>query len=159
MSNSEPTFSQERRQLVTRLLKKKGIELSRARSIPKRATTGAAPSSFAQQRLWFLDQYEPNSSVYNIASALRLRGSLDIGALEQSLNEILRRHESLRTTFSMVDGEAVQVIAPSVGHSLVVVDLRDRPEGEREEEARRFAREEAGRPFDLSRGPLFRSQL
>ena len=98
------------------------------------------PLSFSQQRLWFLDQYEPNSSVYNIPSALRLRGSLNIGALEQSLNEILRRHESLRTTFSMVDGEPVQVIAPPVGFSLAVVDLRDHPEGEREEEARRLAR-------------------
>src|SRR5262245_17000140 len=57
--------------------------------------------SFAQQRLWFLDQYEPNSSLYNVPSALRMRGSLDIGALERSLGEILRRHESLRTTFSM----------------------------------------------------------
>ena len=117
------------------------------------------PLSFAQQRLWFLDQYEPNSSVYNIPSALRLRGSLNIGALEQSLNEILCRHESLRTTFSMVEGEAVQVIAPPVGFSLAVVDLRDHLEREREEEARRLAREEALRPFDLARGPLFRSQL
>jgi amino acid adenylation domain-containing protein len=117
------------------------------------------PLSYAQQRLWFLDQYEPNSSVYNLPSALRVRGSLNIGVLEQSLNEIIRRHESLRTTFSMVDGEAVQVIAPSVGFSLAVVDLRDHPEGEREEEARRLVNEEAGRPFDLARGPLFRSKL
>ena len=94
------------------------------------------PLSFSQQRLWFLDQYEPNSSVYNIPRALRLRGPLNIGALEQSLNEIIRRHESLRTTFSLVDGEAVQMIAPSVGLSLAVVDLRDHPEGERGEEAR-----------------------
>ena len=117
------------------------------------------PLSFSQQRLWFLDQYEPNSSVYNIPSALRLRGSLNIGALEQSLNEIIRRHESLRTTFSMVDGEPVQVIAPSVEFSLAVVDLRDHPEGEREEEAQRLVDEEARRPFDLAQGPLFRSKL
>ena len=117
------------------------------------------PLSFSQQRLWFLDQYEPNSSVYNVPGALRLRGSLDIGALEQSLNEIIRRHESLRTTFSMVDGEPVQVIAPPVELSLSVVDLRDHPEGEREEEAQRLANEEARRPFDLAQGPLFRSKL
>ena len=117
------------------------------------------PLSFSQQRLWFLDQYEPNSSVYNLPAALRLRGSLNVGALEQSLNEIIRRHESLRTTFSMSDGEAVQVIAPPVGQSLAVVDLRDHPEGEREEEARRLVSEEARRPFDLAQGPLFRSQL
>jgi amino acid adenylation domain-containing protein len=117
------------------------------------------PLSFSQQRLWFLDQYEPNSSLYNIPSALRLRGSLNVEALEQSLNEIIRRHEGLRTTFSMVDGEAVQVIAPLVGLSLGVVDLRDRPEGEREEEARRLVNEEAGRPFDLAHGPLFQIKL
>jgi amino acid adenylation domain-containing protein len=117
------------------------------------------PLSFAQQRLWFLDQYEPNSSVYNIPVAFRLMGSLNVGALEQSLNETIRRHESFRTTFSMVDGETVQVIAPSVGFSLAVVDLRDHPEGEREEDARQLAREEARRPFDLARGPLLRSKL
>ncbi len=119
----------------------------------------ALPLSFSQQRLWFLDQYEPNSSLYNIPSALRLRGSLNIGALEQSLNEIIRRHESLRTTFSMVDGDAVQVIAPSVEFSLAVVDLSDHGEAEREEEARRLVHEEARRPFDLAQGPLFRSKL
>jgi acyl carrier protein len=115
------------------------------------------PLSFAQERLWFLDQFEPNSSVYNIPSALRLRGSLNIGALEQSLNEIIGRHESLRTTFSTIDGEAVQVIAPSVEFSLAVVDLRHRPE--REEEAQRLVLEEARLPFDLAQGPLFRSKL
>ena len=119
---------------------------------------GDLPLSFAQERLWFLDQYEPGTTVYNIPSALRLRGSFNIGALEQSLNEIIRRHESLRTTFSMIDGEAVQVIAPSLGVSVPVIDLRDHPE-EREEEARELAREEACQPFDLARGPLFRSQL
>ena len=117
------------------------------------------PLSFAQERLWFLDQYEPNSSVYNVPSALRLRGCLNVAALERSLTEIIRRHESLRTTFSMIDGEAVQVIAPAAGQSLAVVDLRDHPEGEREEEARRLVREEARRPFDLAQGPLCRSQL
>jgi amino acid adenylation domain-containing protein len=115
--------------------------------------------SYAQQRLWFLDQYEPNSSVYNIPSALRLRGPLDVAALEQSLNQIISRHESLRTTFSMVDGEPVQVIAASVNLSLPVVDLRGYPETEREEKARRFAHENGRRPFDLSTGPLFRATL
>jgi acyl carrier protein len=115
------------------------------------------PLSFAQQRLWFLDQYEPNGSVYNIPSALRLRGTLDIGALEQSLSEIIRRHESLRTTFSMVDGEPIQVIAPSVEFSLAVVDLTDHPV--REEETQRLVHEEARRPFDLAQGPLFRNKL
>jgi acyl carrier protein len=117
------------------------------------------PLSFSQQRLWFLDQYEPNSSVYNVAGALRLRGSLDISALERSLDEIIRRHESLRTTFSVVDGEPVQLIAPSGKISLVVADLWVHPENEREKEARRLVNEEARRPFDLAHGPLFRCKL
>jgi acyl-CoA synthetase (AMP-forming)/AMP-acid ligase II/acyl carrier protein len=117
------------------------------------------PLSFAQERLWFLDQYEPNSSVYNTPSALRLRGFLNIGALEQSLNEIIRRHESLRTTFTMVGREPIQLIASPVEFSLAVVDLRGHSEGEREEEAQRLVAEEAHRPFDLANGPLFRSKL
>jgi amino acid adenylation domain-containing protein len=117
------------------------------------------PLSFSQERLWFVDQYEPNSSVYNIRSALRLRGSLDAVALEQSLNEIVRRHESLRTTFLTVDGEPVQVIAPWAEVSFPLVDLTGYPEGEREEEAQRLVSEEAGRPFDLANGPLFRPNL
>jgi len=117
------------------------------------------PLSFAQQRLWFLDQYEPNSSVYNIPSALRLKGALDVSALEQSLKEIVRRHESLRTTFSLVDGEPVQVIAPTLKISLPFTDLMDLPESDRENEAQRLAMEQAREPFDLSQGPLLRVML
>jgi amino acid adenylation domain-containing protein len=119
----------------------------------------AFPLSFAQQRLWFLDQLEPNRSVYNMPSAFRLKGRLDIPALEQSLNEIVRRHEALRTTFSMVDGEAVQVISPSLVMSVPMLDLSDRFESERENEARRLVHEEALAPFDLSQGPLLRVTL
>ncbi|MGZ8498342.1 MAG: amino acid adenylation domain-containing protein [Candidatus Binatia bacterium] len=117
------------------------------------------PLSFAQQRLWFLDQYEPNSSVYNIPSALRLKGSLDIPALEQSLNEIVRRHEALRTTFAAVDGEPVQLIAPALRMSVPITDLTRHPASDRENEADRLATELAREPFDLSQGPLFRVQL
>ena len=120
---------------------------------------GGLPLSFSQQRLWFLDQYEPNSSVYNIPNAERLSGTVDVAIIEQSLNEILRRHESLRTTFSMVEGQPVQVISPSRSIPLHVIDLTDRAESDREEEARQLAHEEARRPFDLSRGPLFRATL
>ena len=117
------------------------------------------PLSFSQQRLWFLDQYEPGSSVYNIPSAVRFTQALDVSALEQSLQELVNRHEALRTTFSMVEGEAVQVIAPTLKLALPVVDLSETPEAEREEQAHRLAQEEARRPFDLSRGPLFRARL
>jgi amino acid adenylation domain-containing protein len=116
--------------------------------------------SFAQQRLWFLDQYEPGSAVYNVSRAVRLKGCLDIDALERGFNEIVRRHEALRTSFLMIEGEAVQVIAPSQSLSLAVLDLSDGLETEREDEARRLAREEARRrSFDLSRGPLVRATV
>ena len=93
------------------------------------------PLSFAQQRLWFLDQLEPGSTVYNVPVALRVKGPLDAGILKQSLEEIVRRHEVLRTTFSIVEGEPVQVIAPSLSVSLPVVDISHFSDSEREEEA------------------------
>jgi hypothetical protein len=75
------------------------------------------PLSFSQQRLWFLDQFEPGSSVYNIPSAIRLRGALDVSALERSFQEIVNRHEALRTTFSMVEGEASTIPTGRAGRS------------------------------------------
>ncbi|RMF32232.1 MAG: non-ribosomal peptide synthetase, partial [Chloroflexi bacterium] len=120
---------------------------------------GDLPLSFAQQRLWFLDQLEPGSPFYNIPTAVRLTGPLDVAALEASLNEILRRHESLRTTFPTVDGRPRQQIAPELTLSLPVIDLRGLPEAEREAQALRLATEEAQRPFDLAQGPLIRALL
>jgi len=117
------------------------------------------PMSFAQQRLWFLDQLEPGSAAYNIPAAIHLTGPLNMAALEQSLNEIVQRHEVLRTTFAIVEGQPVQVIAPTLTLTLPVVDPSNLPETEREAEARRLATEEARRPFDLARGPLLRTTL
>ena len=152
-------LSPARRALLERRLKGKELKSLVNRTIPRRATRDTAPLSFAQQRLWFLDQLEPGSAVYNVPGALRLRGSLDVGTLGQSLHEIMRRHESLRTTFSMVEGEPVQVISPSVSVPFHVMDLTECPESEREGEARRLASEEARRPFDLTQGPLLRTTL
>ena len=117
------------------------------------------PLSFAQERLWFIDRLEGGSAPYNIPDALRLTGALDVDALERSLGEIVRRHESLRTVFAEVDGGAVQVIAPFAGFALPVDDLSGLDEPAREAEVRRRAREDAARPFDLARGPLFRAAL
>jgi amino acid adenylation domain-containing protein/FkbM family methyltransferase len=123
-------------------------------------STGANfPLSFAQQRLWFLDQLDPGTTVYNVPGAFRLRGPLNVSVLEQCFNEIIRRHATLRTTFSIVGGEPAQVVAPSLAISLPVEDLTGRSEGEREETAQRRASEEAQKPFDLARGPLLRVSL
>jgi len=115
--------------------------------------------SFAQQRLWFLDQFEPNNSVYNVPIGLRLRGPLNVASLERSLNEIVRRHEALRTTFPAIEGQPFQLISESLALSLPVTDLTDLAASQRENEALRLANQEAQRPFDLTRGPLVRATL
>ncbi|PYS89537.1 MAG: hypothetical protein DMF64_17365 [Acidobacteria bacterium] len=117
------------------------------------------PLSFAQQRLWFLDQLEPGSAAYNVASAIRLKGELNVPALQQSLDVIVARHEVLRTTFATVGGRPVQVIGPAEPVALPVVDLQDLAEAEREARARQLMSEETQRPFDLARGPVLRVLL
>src|SRR5690606_5676618 len=117
------------------------------------------PLSFSQQRLWFLHRLEPESTAYNISGAVRLRGTLDADALQRSFIEILRRHESLRTTFHEVDGRPVQRIRAPAPLALPLTDLSGLPHARREEEVRRRAAEEASRPFDLEQGPLFRAEL
>jgi amino acid adenylation domain-containing protein len=120
---------------------------------------GPLPLSFAQQRLWFIDQLEPGSAAYNIAQGRRLRGALDVGVLRRALDEVVRRHESLRTTFHRVGGRPVQVVSPGARAGLAEVDLRGLGDRARETEARRIAAEHAGRPFDLARGPLLRAAV
>ncbi len=126
--------------------------------LSRRAREGALPLSFAQQRLWLLDQIEPNSVAYSIPLAVKLDGALDVDALARSLAEIVRRHESLRTTFPATSGEPRQEIDEPSFH-LALVDLSSMPDAEREPEARRLVDEDARRPFDLGRGPLFRATL
>src|SRR6266511_2065148 len=117
------------------------------------------PLSFAQRRLWFLDQLAPNNPFYNCPGAVRLEGRLDIEALERSVNEIVRRHEVLRTRIVVEEGQPVQVIEDWAPRSLEVEDLTDLPLEEREEVARRTTKQEAVKGFDLGRGPLIRVKL
>ncbi|OEZ96701.1 tyrocidine synthase 3 [Duganella sp. HH101] len=117
------------------------------------------PLSFAQQRLWFLEQFEPGSAFYNIAAAIRLNGQLDVAALKHTLNEIVRRHEALRTRFASVDGTPVQVILPTLELALESTDLSDLPHAERDAKAQWLVQDEAQTPFDLAIGPLIRARL
>ena len=117
------------------------------------------PASFAQQRLWFLDQLAPNNPFYNVTTALRLIGAIDRDCLERAIGEIVRRHEVLRTTFAAVDGQPIQVISPTLNFVLNSSDLRQLPTEEREVAAIKLAQLEADRPFDLSAGPLLRAVL
>ncbi|MBZ4423351.1 condensation domain-containing protein, partial [Myxococcus sp. RHSTA-1-4] len=122
--------------------------------------TGDLPLSFAQQRLWSFDQRQPGSPLYNVPLILRLEGALDENALRRSFDELVRRHESLRTTFRAVNGEPVQKINPAVFVPLQKVDLSEIDEEPlRQTEAVRLATEESRKPFDLTRGPLLRTLL
>jgi amino acid adenylation domain-containing protein/non-ribosomal peptide synthase protein (TIGR01720 family) len=154
-------LSPEKRKLLELLLKQQGVAMSRAPIIPQPRGADGLPTSFAQRRLWFLDQLEPGSPLYNIPTAVRLSGRLDPTALEHALNELVRRHETLRTTFTERDGEPIQVIAPAGAAtlSLATIDLRSQPSSVRESAARHLALEEARTPFDLARGPLLRATL
>ena len=140
-------LSPERQQLLSLLLEQKSTELN------------SFPLSFAQQRLWFLYKLEPDSPAYNLAAAVRLNGSLNEPALKRGLQEILRRHEALRTTFAEVNGQAVQLIHPGGDVVLMVHDLEGLEVSEQNIRVQKLAAEEAERPFDLVHGPLLRTRL
>jgi amino acid adenylation domain-containing protein len=117
------------------------------------------PLSFAQQRLWFLDQISPGNAFYNIHDAIYFERPLNVEALKQSIAEIIARHEILRTTFNSIDGQPVQVIASELTTPFSLSDLSSLPEMEREAELLRLSAEEARHPFELSKGPLVRTRL
>ncbi|HEX5874648.1 MAG TPA: condensation domain-containing protein, partial [Pyrinomonadaceae bacterium] len=117
------------------------------------------PLSFAQQRLWFLDQLEPTSVAYNMPAVLRLVGPLQVEVFEKSLRDLIRRHESLRTRFVLKDGQGRQEICDPYPLEVPVIDLTPFPAGERETEVARLALEEAQTPFDLSQVPQMRVKV
>jgi amino acid adenylation domain-containing protein len=123
------------------------------------ARTGNLPLSYAQQRLWFIDQLEPGSAIYHMPSAMRLKGRLKTPVLEQSFSEIVRRHEALRTCFPMLDGGPVQRIAEAETAPLPLVDLSGLDAGVSAQVAQRLRKEESQRPFKLMTGPLIRLRL
>jgi len=153
------TLSPTQRALLVKKLRDEAADRPESSRIPRRATHESSPLSFAQQRLWFLDQLDPGKSYYNLSFALKLECLLDLAALEASVNEIIRRHEVLRATFVTIAGEPVQVIAPELKLRLFAVDLRELPEAERHREIRALASVEAQKPFDLATGPLLRLLL
>ncbi|HEY0172749.1 MAG TPA: condensation domain-containing protein, partial [Pyrinomonadaceae bacterium] len=127
--------------------------------IPRVSREQPLPLSFAQQRLWFLDRLSPETASYNVPVAYRIKGRLDAGALERSLNRIVERHEVLRTTIALAGGEPVQVVSPHSRLTLQLTDLGDVPPSERLARARAEVEEEGRRPFDLERGPVIRARL
>src|SRR5882724_6302793 len=131
----------------------------KAGEIPRRTAHDLAPLSFAQSQMWVIDQMTPGNPAYNLPFGYRLRGPLAVTALEDSFNEVIKRHEGLRTTFSVKDGEPVQFIHPGLEINLKLTDLCHLGGEERENKALALASEEAVKPFDLSRLPLIRARL
>jgi amino acid adenylation domain-containing protein len=152
-------LSPEQQRLLEMRLAQQGIDISQFQPIRRRDGGAVAPLSFPQQRLWFLDQLEPGCPAYNIHLGLRLEGDLDVEALRYSLNQVVQRHEILRTTFASTDQGPAQVIAESVKLETPLIDLSSLPPWEREQEIQRRAAEEALRPFELLSGPLLRAIL
>jgi amino acid adenylation domain-containing protein len=128
-------------------------------AIPRRNAADPCPQSYAQQRLWFLDRFEPNRPVYNVSRVVRLKGTLDQNALQRALDSLIARHEALRTTFALDDGGPIQVIAASRTVPMATVDLSHHPAQTREAEVRRLLQREVLRPFDLSADVMLRAAL
>lgn len=153
------SLSPEKRELFEMMLKEKGIDLSQAGILPQSRSTNRFPLSFGQQRLWFLDQLEPGSPLYNNPASVLLTGPLNLSALEQSLNEIIKRHEVLRTIFKTETGEPVQEIQAEMPIHLEIIDLSHLSTDARATESHKITLNAAQQPFDLTRGPLWRTTL
>ena len=159
LSSPPADLSAAKRGLLEKRLKgafKGGVKTN---LIPKLPRHDGVALSFAQQRLWFLDQMESNSPLYNLPQAIRLSGSLNVPALEKSLAEIVRRHQTLRTTFEAVNGKPVQRISSAPDFKVTLMDLRQVPESRREEDLNRLLTSQAQRPFDLTRDVMLRASL
>ncbi|HKR15457.1 MAG TPA: amino acid adenylation domain-containing protein [Pyrinomonadaceae bacterium] len=152
-------LSPQKRELLEKLLAIKGVEMKQSATLSRRARPASVPLSFAQQRLWVLHQLDPGNPSYNMPEAVRFVGPLDTATFEKSLDEIVRRHEVLRTTFRTTEHSAEQIIAPAQPVNVSHLDLSALPESEREAEAARLTAEEAMRPFDLANGPVLRVSL
>lgn len=148
-----------KRALLEQRLRQKAVNANGFKSIQRREKQNSTPLSFAQARMWFLHQLEPRNAAYNRPSNLELTGTLNVAALEKSLNEIVRRHEVLRTSFRPVDGQPVQNIAPTYTLTVPIVDLSHLSSEERNNEVQKLATEEAQLPFDLLHLPLVRATL
>ncbi|MEG3971751.1 amino acid adenylation domain-containing protein, partial [Microcoleus sp. T2B6] len=151
-----PTIAEFASRVEIALKNGKSVEALPLLPIPR---SESIPLSFAQTRLWFLDRLQPDSAFYNIPLALRLFGQLNIAALQSSINEIIQRHEALRTNFAIVGDQPVQVIASTLSFQLEVVNLLHLSESQREIEAKRLATVEANRPFNLEQEPLLRGEV
>jgi hypothetical protein len=149
----------EQRALLEQRLMQRDDSADRREGIPRRNTEEPAILSFAQQRLWFLHQMEPDCVAYNISKAARISGPLDRAVLQKTLDALVERHEVLRTKFEAIDGNPVQVICPAGPVELPVLDLTAYTPEQQEAEVERQLVAESSRPFDLSQDMMVRASL
>lgn len=164
ISDRRLALSEEKRALLQQRLRRAAVSATTGSAFPpalprRPKPQDAAPLSFAQQRLWFLDQFAPGNPFYNVPFAVPFPFPLNPAVMERAVNEIIRRHESLRTKFALEGGNPVQIVVPEIHLKIDVLDLRSLAKPERDAEALRLATEEARTPFDLSSGPLIRMRL
>ncbi len=160
-SKRNPGLSTEKKALLERLKAQKGIASNSVPSLKPVDREGQElfPLSFAQQRLWLLDQLDPNTTAYTIPLVLRLRGNVQYEALRNALQEVIQRHEALRTAFIEVDGVPWQKVLPAGTLTMPFDDLSAYALDERKQQARRLIAQQESQPFDLSTGPLLRASL
>jgi amino acid adenylation domain-containing protein/thioester reductase-like protein len=159
ISRDRLKLSAAKQALLEKRLRGKLTKKPEIQTIPRRTKPGPGPLSFAQQRLWFIEQFEGDSPTYNIPFGFRLKGALNISVLERCFNEIVQRHETLRTAFRTVKGQPVKIIAQNLPIRLYVNDLRHLPPDKQDSEVQRLTLEDARHLFDLAQYPLFRISL
>ena len=156
--NTKFKLSARKKAILDALLSQEGIAASEDR-IPRRQSSGPAPLSFSQQRLWFFDQFEPSSFAYNLLTAVSLRGRLDIAALQKAFDQLAARHEVLRTTFDFRDGQPVQIVHEQQPIPLRHIENMNLSQAEQQKQVHQILRQQALQPFDLRKGPLLRNTL
>src|SRR5439155_10084154 len=153
------TLSPAKQTLLQRRLKRASHVVERRPEIPIRPNRDSAPLSFTQRQMWVIDQMTPGNPAYNLPYGYRLRGPLKLTALEHSFNEVIKRHDALRTTFAVKDEEPLQLIHPDLKIKINVTELDHLTGGERENRLQALASEVSVKSFDLSRLPLIRVSL
>lgn len=152
-------LSTERRKLFELLMNKSGLDVSCSLIVPQSREQDAFPLSFAQRRLWFMDQLDPGNPAYNILAAVRITGSFDIDIFQRAMQEVVQRHETLRTIFQSREGQPVQIIQKQCLLTIPLLDLSRSRREERDVQLRNIAQSEGRKPFDLGQGPLLRITL
>lgn len=159
ISEKIANMSPEKRELFEMMLMEQGVDLSEILIVPQKRDGNKFPLSFSQQRLWFLDQMEPGSPLYNIPSVIKIKGKVNTEALEKSFNKVIERHEVLRSYFRKDNGEPQQIIMPRLYLTLNLIDLQNVAQADWDKETEARARKEAKQSFLLSKGPLLSTKL